>query len=82
MVINFQDLFKLLRSPIVECNRNNLKPAPPGSPLAARGASEDLIVCSQQEAGGAGSSEGGVPSVSEDFLTLHEGDRAPRTEIP
>lgn len=82
MEINFQGLFKLLRSPIVECNRNNLKPAPPGSPLAACGASEDLIVCSQQEGGRGGSSEGGVPSASEDFLTLHEGDPAPHSEIP
>lgn len=82
MDINFQDLFKLLHTPIVECNRNNLKPAPPGSPLAACGASEDLIVCSQQEGGSGGSSEGGVPSASEDFLTVHEGDPAPHSQIP
>lgn len=67
MVINFQDLFKLLRSPIVECNRNNLKPAPPGSPLAARGASEDLIVCSQQEAGGAGAQREAFPPSRKTF---------------
>lgn len=68
MEINFQDLFKLLRPPVVECNRNNLKPPPPGSPLAARCASENLIVCSPQEVGGAGgSSEGGVPSTSNEF---------------
>lgn len=51
----------------MECNRNNLKPAPPGSPLAARGASEDLIVCSQQEAGGAGAQREAFPPSRKTF---------------
>lgn len=34
------------------------------------------------EAGEAGAQREAFPSVSEDFLTLHEGDRAPRGEIP
>lgn len=67
MEINFQDLFKLLRSPIVKCNRNNLKPVPPGSPLAARRASEDLIVCSQQEAGEAGAQTEAFPPPRKTF---------------
>lgn len=37
---------------------------------------------SQQEGVRGGRSEGGVPSASKDFLTVHEGDPAPHIEIP